>query len=567
MKLTATQGSFWRRHRWSWWLSSALIVALVLLAITVDVVAHRAEPFVRERIVRALSSRFHARVELESFHLSLGNGLRGEWGVWAQGHGLRIWPPAQVEGVTVPLPQTGIQPLVQLGEFRFHAPLRFRSGDPIHINLLRLKGLEVHIPPRSHLQRPGKTDDSAAAPQAAPSAWNVRFQVNTVDCIGAQIELQTDKPDKLPLEFMVDHFRVTGVVPGQAMNFEAELTNPKPPGLIHSTGNFGPWNVADPGESPITGDYRFEHADLSVFKGIAGILNSTGHYTGTLRDLTVDGETDMADFQLSKFGNPIALHTDFHARVDGTNGDTWLDPVDATMGRSHFTASGRIVRVLARGDDGRLHSTGHDIALTINVGRARIEDFLHLASKSSTPLLTGDVNVKAHLHIPPGADPVPERMALKGKFTLDNAEFTSPSVQKKISDLSNRGQGRPDDSKTVDPAGTRSRMEGVFLLGDGMLKLPALSYNVPGANIELNGFYLIHSQFLDFSGIAKMQATVSQMVGGWKGKLLKPADRFFKKNGSGAEIPIYISGTREKPEFGYDFERTRSTKPERPGPQ
>ena len=108
-------------------------------------------------------------------------------------------------------------------------------------------------------------------------------------------------------------------------------------------------------------------------------------------------------------------------------------------------------------------------------------------------------------------------------------------------------------------------MDGDFQIGDGLLKLPSLSYKVPGADIELSGVYHINSEFLDFSGTAKMQATVSQMVGGWKGKLLKPADRFFKKDGAGAEIPIYISGTREKPEFGYDFERTRSTKPERPG--
>ena len=31
---------------------------------------------------------------------------------------------------------------------------------------------------------------------------------------------------------------------------------------------------------------------------------------------------------------------------------------------------------------------------------------------------------------------------------------------------------------------------------------------------------------LDFTGKAMMEATVSQMVGGWAGALLKPADRF-----------------------------------------
>ena len=64
-----------------------------------------------------------------------------------------------------------------------------------------------------------------------------------------------------------------------------------------------------------------------------------------------------------------------------------------------------------------------------------------------------------------------------------------------------------------------------------------------------------------------MEATVSQMVGGWKGFLLKPADRFFKKNGSGAEIPIYVAGTSEKPQFGYDSGHSCGTHPQRPGTQ
>jgi hypothetical protein len=153
------------------------------------------------------------------------------------------------------------------------------------------------------------------------------------------------------------------------------------------------------------GDYRFEHADLASFKGIAGILSSTGRYQGTLRDLVVDGETDTPDFRLTHFGNALALHTRFHALVDGTNGDTDLEPVEATLGHSHFTAQGQIVRVATVGADGASQSAGHDIALSVNVDRGRIEDFLRLASRSATPLLTGAVMAKATLHIPDRVGP------------------------------------------------------------------------------------------------------------------------------------------------------------------
>jgi hypothetical protein len=292
----------------------------------------------------------------------------------------------------------------------------------------------------------------------------------------------------------------------------------------------------------------------------AGILSSTGHYEGTLRNLTVDGETDTPDFRLRPFDNPLALHTKFHAKVDGTNGDTWLEPVDATLAHSHFTAQGQVVRVMvSEPGTGEQRSAGHDIALKVNVDKARIEDFLRLVSHGNTALLTGSVTVKTTLHIPPGPVPVHERLQLNnGSFVVDQAQFSSPKIQTGLEQLSLRGLGRPRDLKTTDPASVDSKMEGDFELGGGVVKLPALTYTVPGATIQLTGTYGIEGGALNFIGDAKMQATVSQMVGGWKGLLLTPLDHYLKKDGAGTEIPIHIRGTREQPEFGIDFDRMRN---------
>jgi hypothetical protein len=369
-------------------------------------------------------------------------------------------------------------------------------------------------------------------------------------CNGAHLTLETSKPGKLPLEFAIAHLTLRRLGTGGAMGYDAELTNPRPVGTIHSTGRFGPWLVEDPGESAIAGDYRFEHADLGGFKGIAGILSSTGHYEGTLRNLVVDGETDTPDFRLSSFGQPLALHTKFHAKVDGTNGDTWLLPVEATLGNSHFTAEGQIVRVVGSAAGEPPHSLGHDIALKVNVDRGRMEDFIRLASHSNTPLLTGVLTMKAKVHVPPGAVPVHERLRVAGSFDLEDARFASAKIQERIGELSLRGLGRPKDAKGNGGAKTRSTMEGDFRLGGGVVALPRLKYTVPGAVIELKGTYGVEGGVLNFAGTAKMQATLSQVVGGWKGLLLKPVDRFFKKDGAGTEVPIHIEGTREKPEFG-----------------
>lgn len=569
--LSARRTGFRRRHRWLKWVVGGLLAVLAALAGAVLVVAHRAEPMLRARIVQELEEHFHARVELDNFHVTLRDGL------WAEGKGLRIWPPAQVAGVTVPSstgqgsagPAAPAAPLIRLEEFRFHAPLRYAAGQTIRISVVDLKGLDVDLPPKSHFEHGA---EGAKGTAAGASSWAktggglLRFEVESLECSGAHLTLETSKPGKLPMEFAIAHLKLTGIGGGGAMGFEAELTNPRPVGTIHTKGSLGPWLVDDPGESLVAGNYRFEHADLSGFKGIAGILSSTGHYQGTLRDLAVDGETDTPDFRLSHFGTALPLRTKFHAKVDGTTGDTWLDPVEATLEHSHFWAQGQIVRVVTGGDgkDG-ISAGGHDIALTVNVDRGRIEDFLRLASHSGTPLLTGELTTKAGLEIPPGAVPVQERLRLAGTFALDDAQFTSAKIQERIGELSARGSGRPKEAKTGGEAGVRSTMKGTYQMANGVVTLPALEYTVPGAVIDLKGSYGVESGALNFAGTAKMQATVSAMVGGWKGLLLKPMDRYFQKDGAGTEVPIRIDGTRENPQFGIDFDKMKGSSAQRPG--
>jgi len=367
--------------------------------------------------------------------------------------------------------------------------------------------------------------------------------------------METSKPGKLPLEFRIAHFKLTNIASTEAMSFDAELTNPRPQGTIKTTGSFGPLHRVDLGDAPLAGEYRFEHADLADFKGIAGILSSTGQYQGTLRELTVDGQTQTPDFRLTHFGTALPLVTRFHARVNGTNGDTQLDNVDATLGHSHIIARGEVVRVPGTVMDGVQQYVGHDIALTVNVDKGRIEDFLRLMSHSGSFLLTGDIAMKTTLLIPPGPKPVHERMAMNGSFVLEKARFTSAKIQGRIAELSLRGQGRPEELKTTDPESILSHIESNFQMAGGVVTLPALIYTVPGAKIELKGTYGLEGGALDFAGSAKLDASVSKMVGGWKGLLLSPADRYFKREGAGTEVPIHIGGTREEPAFAIDFGR------------
>jgi AsmA-like C-terminal region len=205
------------------------------------------------------------------------------------------------------------------------------------------------------------------------------------------------------------------------------------------------------------------------------------------------------------------------------------------------------------------------IDLKVNVPHGQLEDFLKLTSKSGNVMLTGVVSTTAHLLIPPGHDPVEQRLKLDGTFQLSDAQFASEKIQEKIQQLSLRGQGKPDELKKGDPAPVQSAMSGTFHMANGIIALPNLDYKVPGADIQLQGSYALDGP-LEFTGTARMDATVSQMVGGWKGLLLKPADKFFKKDGAGTQVPLTIKGTREAPEFAVDFGRMeiKSTKAESP---
>ena len=145
--MTDERRSFLRRNRWLMWLGGGLLVALAVVAVLVAVALHRAEPFLQARIVQALQEHFHARVELDSFHASLVEG------VVAEGKGLRIWPPGHGIGGTEQGTAELGEPLIRLDEFRFHAPLRYKPGEPIHIQVLELKGMDIRIPPRQQSTR------------------------------------------------------------------------------------------------------------------------------------------------------------------------------------------------------------------------------------------------------------------------------------------------------------------------------------------------------------------------------------------------------------------------------
>jgi hypothetical protein len=254
----------------------------------------------------------------------------------------------------------------------------------------------------------------------------------------------------------------------------------------------------------------------------------------------------MRTFQYSKaFAARLrtSVHTEVDATVDSTNGDTTLHPVRALLGRSAFEVSGSIAR--------HALETHKEIDLAARTNSAAIEDFLRLSISGAAPM-KGRIGFDTKVRIPPGETPVIERIELAGMFTLRGVTFTSAQVQQRIASLRHHAQGQPKDP---DVTGVPARFAGRFSLRDGVLTLPQLSFEVPGANITLDGTYKFQHGAIDFRGTAKLDATISQMTTGVKRVLLKPLDPLFRRDGAGTVLPVTITGTRASPSFHVEIGR------------
>jgi hypothetical protein len=251
----------------------------------------------------------------------------------------------------------------------------------------------------------------------------------------------------------------------------------------------------------------------------------------------------VPDFRLKSANQPVPLRTNFQVKVDGTNGNTILQPVRATLGSTQFTTSGGIIK--HEGDRRR------SIRLTATMPRGQMRDVLRLATRGA-PFLEGQLNLRTQIDIPPLSGKVREKLILDGRFEVTKGHFLKSSVQDQIDGLSRRGQGQPKN-ETIDEV--VSNLKGQFHLEDQVLTFRSISFGVPGANVELAGTFNMDSDEVDFRGALKLKARVSQTMTGWKRWALKPVDPFFAKQGVGTFLPIKVEGTSKEPKFGPDFGR------------
>jgi hypothetical protein len=482
---------------------------------------------VREHLVAAVTDRFAARVDVASAEVS-------------------VLPRPAISGTRLRLYllQSGdAPPLVAVDGFQAHAPVLGLVGPQVHLGNVTLTGTDIRIPP-------GGLKPAVNSLEREPSAHRGPGSSILIDEIvsrGARLEIATRKPNKLPRVFEIHDVVMRGFGLPEGARFQAGVTNAIPRGRVETTGTFGPWLTEEPTLTPIRGEYAFRKADLNDIKGISGTLSSVGQYRGTLERIEVDGQTETPDFSLDLANQPVPLSTRFKAIVDATNGDTWLDRVDARLGESNIVASGAIVR--------ERDVKGRHVALDIQIKGARIEDVLRLAVKAAKAPMTGRMEMTTTFLLPAGEQDVIDRLNLDGQFRLAQARFSNIDIQRRIEALSLRARGDENAVPSGDGASVVSNLRGRFVMRGAKLDFRQLTFSIPGAQVQLAGIYDLRGEALDFKGELLVDASLSDMTSGFKSFLARLAQPFFKRPGGGSRFPIRISGPRSKPEFGLDMGR------------
>ena len=429
-------------------------------------------------------------------------------------------------------PKSGAQPLITVKRITIRGT--FTGIFAKHVKLVLVEGMQILIPPlgSEHFKTPKRSS----------------VVIDDLVADGTLLEVASRETSTPPLQFTFPRFNISDVGSNTPATFHATFSSPQPPGEITTTGKFGPWNADHVGQTTVSGNYAFAHADLGAFHGISGILSSSGKYSGTLEHIEVEGSTDVPLFSVVRSSHRTALRTRFHAVVNAENGDVFLQSVNGSFRRTTIWTQGRVA--------GEAGQAGKTAVLTIGSSDGRIQDLLLLFTKAPQAPMSGMVSFNARVSLPPGRNPFLTKVELQGDFGIDAGSFTKSDTQEGVNSLSQGALGDKNhktDDDDNDSRNVLSDLKGHVSLRNGIATFSNLSFGVPGALAQMQGTYNLISERIDLHGTLKTEAEVSKTTHGVKALMLKVLDPFFKNKPSGYLAPVKITGTYDHPTFGLDL--------------
>ncbi len=497
-----------------WIKIGGLLAVLVMGGAIVFMASHW--PFTRRMIVKALQEKFSSSVEVKVFRRTyFPPGCVAE-GVTFRRNGDRNTPPiATIEKLTI-----------QGAYWEF-------LSIPKRVRRVRIDGLRMFVSPGS--ESTGNTVRPTGSPQQST------FVIDQIIADGAVVEFSSGAPAGDPLKFEIQKLTLNSVADDRPMLFHATLVNAEPPGEIRTDGHFGPLRPENVGQTALSGSYVFQRADLGTFSGIGGTLSSTGKFNGVLEHIEVEGTTDSPDFKVTRSDHAVHLKTQFYGMVNGMDGDVSLSSVQAQFGRTALVSQVEVAD--------KAPSEGKTVSLAATEQQGRIQDWLLLLAKAERPALTGAMNFRAQVSVPPGKQAFIERVNLRGDFGIDAASFVRATAQQEVDNLSLVAEG---EKRNDDPASVVENLKGHVVLNHAIATFSDLSFSVPGALARLHGTYGLLTQNINLHGSLQLDNKLSKGSKGLKSVLLKSVEPFLKKKNAGEIVPIKVGGTFSHPSYGLD---------------
>jgi hypothetical protein len=223
------------------------------------------------------------------------------------------------------------------------------------------------------------------------------------------------------------------------------------------------------------------------------------------------------------------------------DGDVALESVHAQFERTSVVSQGEVAH--------KAGSEGKTVSLSATEQQGRIQDWLRLLSRAERPALTGAMNFRAQVLVPPGKRSFIERVNLQGDFGIDAASFARSTTQESVDTLSQVAQGEKENG---DPASVIENLKGHVVIKDGIATFSDFSFSVPGALAHVHGTYGLLTEQINLHGTVQVDNKLSNGSMGMKSFLLKFAEPFLKKKNAREIVPIKVGGSLHHPSYGLD---------------
>jgi hypothetical protein len=478
-------------------------------------------PFTQQAVIQALEDRFARQVEIRTFRRM-------------------YFPPGCVaEGVRfLHRKRKDLPPLITVATLTirgsYHGILAFHKS----VDKVDVVGLHIQVPPKSQ---------NGNQPNLLPLTNSVSGKTLTIGEIttdGALLEFLPEEPAKEPFRLKIDQLKLDNVGESGPVAFHAVLRNTEPPGNIRSDGQIGPWNDDDPGSTPVSGSFTYQDVKLGFFEGIDGALSARGKLGGAIGQIHSEGEVDIPDFRVAGSSHAVHLSAKYEAVVNGTNGDTELNNV-----QSNFQRTTLFVKGVIAGQRGEREKTA---ALEMSAQRARVEDFLRLFAGATQPSVTGLIQLRAKVRLPPGPQAFLSRLSVEGDFGIGGQRFTNPGIQGPVNRLSESAQGDSKKQEAHDSETVLSNLKGHVALKDGTATLSNISFTEPGSLADIAGTYDLLDKRVNLRGVLHTNGKLSDTTSGFKAFVLKAVGPFLKKK-TMTVVPFTITGTSNQPAFALDL--------------